>query len=235
MVLAYGYIHFSDKLNDILEYKYEEFMISLFSFFDAVFFRNKKYITIILLTIVMIVCNGFIMLKNGYAAEPNTITNNNKTLIVYYSRSGNTDTIAQYINNQTGADVIKLETVQPYPEQYRATTIQAKKELEEDFYPELKTKINNIADYDVILIGSPNWWGTLSMPIRTFLHETNLSNKQIALFITHEGSGLGRSIDDLKKFQPNVSVLDSIAIRGSNVNSSQQQIQQWINKLGINK
>lgn len=210
-------------------------MVSFFSSLVGLLSRKRISNLMILMVSIMIMFSCLIMVKNGYASEPNTIKSNNKTLIIYYSRSGNTDTIAQYIHNQTGADVVKLETVQPYPEQYRATTIQAKKELEEDFYPELKTKINNIADYDVILIGSPNWWGTLSMPIRTFLHDSDLSDKKIALFITHEGSGLGRSIDDLNKFQPNAIILESTAIRGSDVNNSQQQILQWVNRLGINK
>lgn len=210
-------------------------MVSFFSSLVGLLSRKRISNLMILMASVMIMFSCLIMVENGYASEQNLIISNNKTLIIYYSRSGNTDTIAQYIHNQTGADVVKLETMQPYPEQYRATTIQAKKELEEDFYPELKTKINNIADYDVILIGSPNWWGTLSMPIRAFLHNSDLSNKKIALFITHEGSGLGRSIEDLNKFQPNAIILESTAIRGSDVNNSQQKILQWVNKLGINK
>lgn len=154
---------------------------------------------------------------------------------MYYSRSGNTDFVAQYIHTQVGGDLVRLETVTPYPEEYRATTIQAQNELASDFHPELKTKISNLSDYDTILIGSPMWWGTLSMPIRTFLYSYDLSGKQLALFMTHEGSGLDHSLDDLKKFQPNATILSGLPIYASDVKTSQSKIQNWLTQIGILK
>lgn len=85
-----------------------------------------------------------------------------KALIVFYSRSGNTRALARQLQTLIGAELVELETVQPYPEAYRAVTEQAKHELESGFKPRLKTRIDHIQAYDVILVGSPNWWGTVA-------------------------------------------------------------------------
>lgn len=71
------------------------------------------------------------------------------------------------------------------------------------------------------------------MPVRTFLYSYDLSGKKVALFITHEGSGLGRSMDDLKRFIPEATILDGIAIRGGSAKSSQKQVQEWLTKIDI--
>lgn len=210
-------------------------MFCYFTFIWTIFYQkttqNRHFLFITLLTLL-----STIFVVSSANADQNKSSedkNNKKILIVYYSRTGNTDFIAKQIHEQIGGDVIKLETVEPYPEQYRATTIQARKELEADFRPALKNQIDNIADYDLVFIGSPNWWGTMSMPIRTFLYSYDLSGKTIALFITHEGSGLGRCMDDLKKFIPNATILDGIAIRGGSVQNSQKQIQEWLTNIDI--
>ena len=95
-------------------------------------------------------------------------------LVVYYSRSGNTREIANQIHVLAGGDIVELQTVNPYPAEYRATTEQAKQELQSGYRPPLKTKISDITAYDVVFVGSPNWWGTFSMPVWTFLSEYNL-------------------------------------------------------------
>lgn len=158
-----------------------------------------------------------------------------KVLIVYYSRSGNTRDMAKQIQEKVGGDIVELQTVQPYPSEYKATTEQAKRELESNYFPPLSTKIENIGAYDVVFVGSPNWWSTMAMPVRTFLSENNLSEKTVVPFITHEGSGLGRSVADLKSFCPNATILEGLAVRGSRVNSSQDERTKWLNKLSITK
>lgn len=90
-----------------------------------------------------------------------------KVLVVYYSRSGNTREIANQIHMLVGGDIVELQTVNPYPTEYRATTEQAKQELQSGYRPPLKTKISNIASFDIIIVGSPCWWGTFAMPVWT--------------------------------------------------------------------
>ena len=121
-----------------------------------------------------------------------------KALVVYYSRSGNTRAVAEAIHAAVGGDIVELQPVTPYPEAYRATTDQAKQELASGYKPPLKNRIEHIEAYDVVFVGSPNWWGTVAGPVRTFLSEYDLAGKRIAPFITHEGSALGRSVADIK-------------------------------------
>ena len=117
----------------------------------------------------------------AFAADPGSL----KILTVYYSRTGNTRAVAEEIRRQLGGDIVELQTVQPYPEAYRATTEQARRELETGFKPPLKTKIEGFGAYDVVVVGSPCWWGTVATPVITFLSEYDFSGKTIAPFMTH--------------------------------------------------
>jgi flavodoxin len=156
-----------------------------------------------------------------------------KVLIIYYSRSGNTREIARQIHEIVGGDIMELETVNPYPEEYNAVTKQAKEELNSGYKPPLKTKVKNIAAYDVIFVGSPNWWSTIASPIRTFLSEYDLSGKTIAPFITHAGSRLGRSAADISTLCSKSTILDGLAIWGKDVKTAQNEVLAWLRKLGM--
>jgi Flavodoxins len=156
-----------------------------------------------------------------------------KVLVVYYSRSGNTREIANQIHALAGGDIVELQTVNPYPAEYRATTEQAKQELQSGYKPPLKTKISNIASYDVVIVGSPCWWGTFASPVWTFLSGYNLVGKTIAPFMTHEGSGLGRSESDLAKLCPRSRRLEGLAIRGGSVKTAQKDVESWLKRIGM--
>ena len=165
---------------------------------------------------------GTIFAFSAYGAE-------NNVLVVYFSRTGTTKTVAEQIQKEVDGDIFEIEIVNSYPEEYRATTDQAKKELAEGYLPPLKRKAENLDEYDTIFLGYPIWWGTMPMPVYTFLNENNLSGKKIIPFATHQGSGLGRSISDLAKAVPNGNVeSEGKAIRGS---ISQSEIKEWIKKV----
>lgn len=156
-----------------------------------------------------------------------------KPLIIYYSWGGNTRYMAQQIQNLTGADIFELTTVALYPKEYRPTTEQARRELDSGYRPLLSSKIDNLADYDIIFIGSPNWWATLAMPFFTFLEEHNMAGKTLIPFMTHEGSGFGSSINDLRKLCPNATILEGLAVRGGRVRNAQSDITRWLQKTGM--
>lgn len=157
------------------------------------------------------------------------------SLVVYYTRTGNTRAVAGFIREQTGGDVLPLDTAAPYPEEYRALTEQAKKELESGYKPALKTPIPSLADYDVVFVGSPCWWGTIATPVITFLTEADLSGKTIAPFMTHEGSGLGRSVAHIRELCPKSTVREGLAVRGSRAASSQDEVAAWLREIGVKK
>lgn len=169
-----------------------------------------------------------------------------KVLIAFFSRAGeninvgfiekgNTHVIAEIIAELTGAEMFKIETVTPYPESYSETTDIAKREQDENARPELSTHVENMDQYDIILLGYPNWWGTMPMAVFTFLEEYDFAGKTVIPFCTHEGSGLGRSERDLASLLPEVTLMDGLAIRGSNVNSDQarQSVSDWLREQSL--
>lgn len=139
------------------------------------------------------------LLPFGAAQADETVESNQNpnVLIAYYSWSGNTKEIAEDIHKAVGGTLFEIQTVQSYPEEYRATTEQAKKEINDHFKPELKTKVENMAQYDTVFIGSPNWWGTIAPAVSSFLAEYDLNGKTVIPFITHGGGGEQNTVKDL--------------------------------------
>ena len=119
-------------------------------------------------------------------------------LVIYFSRAGenyfggklmniekgNTEVIAEYIQELTGADLFKVEPVVEYPEDYMKCIDVAKKEMQSNARPEIKESLNDISDYDTIFIGFPNWWGTLPMPMFTQLEQLDFTGKVVKPFVT---------------------------------------------------
>ena len=159
-----------------------------------------------------------------------------KILVVYFSHSGNTRIMATQIKNASGSDIFEVKPVKAYPTDYRSVVDQAKKEISANYKPAIQTKAPaNLASYDVIFVGSPCWWGTVAPPIATFLTQNNFAGKTIVPFMTHEGSGMGRSEDDIRKLCPKSKILEGLPIRGGSVKSSQGEVTAWVKKLGFAK
>ncbi len=170
-----------------------------------------------------------------------------KCLIAYFSRKGknysssgivdlkigNTEVIAHMIQKKTEGDLFHIETVKAYPKDYTETTEVAKNELRTKARPELKNKVENIGAYDLIFLGYPNWWGTPPMAVFTFLESYDFSGKTIVPFCTHEGSGMGHSEKDIAKSCPKATLLEGLAIHGTNVSSAALEVSSWIDRLGI--
>lgn len=156
-----------------------------------------------------------------------------KFLTVFYSRSGNTQSMAGFIQKVVGGDLVRIETLHPYPEEYRATTRQAREELDSGFKPPITTKIANLASYDVIFVGSPCWWSTIAPPVITFLTENDLAGKTVVPFMTHKGSGLGRTQSHVESLCPNSRVLKGLAIWGDDVGSSKDDVMAWLRDIGM--
>lgn len=159
-----------------------------------------------------------------------------KPLIVYFSWGGNTRVVANQIKELTGGDLFEAQTVKSYPKEYRATTEQAKNELNSNARPALKiSKLPNLGSYDTVIICHPNWWGTMPTAMMTLLEANDLSGKKIAQVVTHEGSGVGRSGGDLKKLCPKSEILSPTAIRGGGVKNAQRDVENWLKETGILK
>ena len=158
-----------------------------------------------------------------------------KILIVYYSRTGNTRTVAEYIHKTVGGDIFEIKTVNSYPNEYQAVTEVARREQDTNARPELASNVDNMKQYSTIFLGYPNWWGTMPMFFFTFLESHNLTGKTIVPFCTHEGSGMGRSVADIQKLSPKSTVRDGLAIRGKTANDSQKDVTAWLRRIGMLK
>jgi len=173
-------------------------------------------------------------------------------LIVYFSRHGssvddtdvdavtsaslspgNTIIAANMIQRATGADTFQIVTVNPYPKDYRETTDVAAIEKDNNERPDLSARVENIDAYDTIILGYPNWWGTIPMPVATFLDEYNLSGKTILPYCMHEGSGLGSSVSDITALCPDSTVLSGLSISTRRVESANEDIINWLSGHGI--
>ena len=165
-------------------------------------------------------------------------------LIIYYSREGenyfggelkniekgNTEVITDYIQEFTGADLFKVEPKVPYPESYMECTEVAKKERKDAARPEIKESVGDISSYDTIYIGFPNWWGTLPMPMWTQLEQLDFSGKTVKPFVTHEGSGFGRSLKDLDDLCKGAEIMNGLSIPGANVYNSKDTVKLWVDE-----
>ena len=158
-----------------------------------------------------------------------------KTLIVYFSWGGNTRTVANHIHDLVGGDIVEVETVVPYPDTYEEVTQIAPGELESDYRPELKTKVENMDEYDTLIVGTPIWGGHLTPAMKSFLASYDLSGKSIAPFCTHGGSGTAQSVNDIRSVCPNSTILGSMAVYGSRAENSRSDVEKWLKQINIIK
>ncbi|MDP4240997.1 MAG: flavodoxin [Bacteroidota bacterium] len=175
------------------------------------------------------------MFSSKSSRESGSFPEDKKILVAYFSHSGNTQVIAHQINKNMGGDIFEIQSVQHYPVDYNSVVEVARQELRSGYMPALRSKIDNFNQYDIIFIGYPCWWSTFPAPVKTFFSENDSSGKIIIPFCTHEGSGLGRSVSDLKNLCPKAKVLDGLAIRGSYVKMAQNDIMMWLRRLGMTR
>lgn len=165
-----------------------------------------------------------------------------KSIIIYFSRSGNnyvngqivdlkignTEIVANMIQKLTHSDIFKIEPVISYSNDYSKCIEEAKEDQRRNARPELQTYPENLENYDLIYLGFPNYWGTMPMPVFTLLEKMDFTNKIIMPFCTHEGSGMGNSENDIKKICKSGKVGKGLAIHGANAQYSKEAIKKWL-------
>lgn len=169
--------------------------------------------------------------KESIATDEQPMSKKENILVAYFSHSGNTQVIANKIYESVGGDIFQIMIVDPYPTDYNAVVNLAKQEQKNGYRPELSTKVENMDSYDVIFVGYPNWWATMPMAVFTFLEEYDFSGKTIIPFCTHEGSALGRSVDDITELCSRSTILDGLAVRGRDVKNAQNKVSEWLRKI----
>lgn len=145
---------------------------------------------------------------------------------------GNAQLLAGYAQEITGGDLFLIETEETYPSDYRETTDAAKVEQNEDARPVLSSHVENMEQYDTIVLIYPNWWGDLPMPLYTFLEESDFAGKTILPLCTHEGSGLSGTKNTIAGLCPGATVLEGLSVRGGSAASARQDVEEWLNSSG---
>lgn len=154
-------------------------------------------------------------------------------LVVYYSLTGTTKSIAQKIREKTGGDLFEIETVKGYPAAYAKITEEAKRELETGDLPALKKSPPEMSSYDLIIVGSPVWWYTVSTPVMSFLKQADFAGRRVSSFCTHEG-GVGKFLPHFKEQARNAVILEGIDLfspRRSREGEVDEALDSWLGGL----
>ena len=190
---------------------------------------------------------------SGKKAAPETIETNSeqpaqqvktdkKALVVFFSHAGdnysvgnikvgNTKIVADYISEFTGADQFEIVTHKYDGMAYKPLCDLAKEEQQNGELPPFEGSVD-VSKYDVIFIGGPVWWGTYPQVMFTFFKKYDLNGKTIIPFTTHEGSGLGSCVKDVKKAYPKATVEQGFSIYGHDVRTGKERVEKWLKKLG---
>ena len=156
-----------------------------------------------------------------------------KMLVLYYSQTSNTKAVAQEIATRLGADIEEIVAVNPYDGDFQATIERGKKELDEGIYPEIQPLKADIANYDVVFIGYPIWFGTYAPPVITWLNQVDLSGKKVVPFCTFGSGGLESSIKDLAAAEPKAEILPGYGVRAARLEAMPFEIDQFLKANGF--
>ena len=156
-----------------------------------------------------------------------------KTLIVFFSWGGNTRGIAREIQRQTGADLFEIILKQPYSTNYNTVLMEAQEDQHRQARPEILDLPESIDGYDVILLGYPNWWASIPMPIATFLESYDFSGKTIVPFCSHGGGRFGQSLTAIAKLAPDAVMGEGLSVHYSGGNTLPEDVSAWLDRNGI--
>ena len=156
-----------------------------------------------------------------------------KVLVFYYSQTGNTKMVAEEIATRLGADIEEIVMVNPYDPDFQATIAQCMKDREAGVLPEIQPVAANVADYDVIFLGYPVWFGTYAPPVTKWLDGVDLSGKKVVPFCTFGSGGLESSVAELRKCQPNAEVLDGYGVRAARLEAMPAEVDQFLKANGF--
>lgn len=184
-------------------------------------------------------CSG-----NDSVKKSETMGKSGKVLIVFFSHAGenysvgnvkvgNTKLVADEIQRLTGGDEFEVVAEKDYDMPYDALTRLAKEETENGEKPPFKGEVKNIDEYQTIFIGGPIWWGTYPQVMFTFFDKYDLNGKTIIPFSTHEGSGLGSVVSDLKSIYPNATFKEAFSIYGHETRKDLSKVSKWLKSLNL--
>ncbi len=160
----------------------------------------------------------------------------NSTVVINGKVLGNTQYVAQLIQEMTGGDIFRILPQKPYPTDHRTLVDLAREEQKQDTRPAIVGKIEAPEVYDTIFIGYPNWWGDMPMILYTFLEQYDFSGKTLIPFCTHGGSGFSRTIRTMQDKQPGATVIrNGYALSRSRMERAPSGVAGWLKEIGLKK
>lgn len=168
------------------------------------------------------------------ASQPETEAGST-SLVVYFSWSGNTESVANEIQTQTGADIFEIVPAEPYTDDYDALLDIAQEEQANDARPAIAETVENFEQYDTVYFGFPNWWGDMPMILYTFLDEYDFSGKTIAPFVTSGGSGFSGSIGTIESMEPEATVTEGLSLGSSQAAEPAAAVTEWLAAIGLDQ
>ncbi len=157
------------------------------------------------------------------------------SLVVYFSWSGNTESVAKEIQTQTGADIFEIIPTEPYTDDYDTLLDIAQDEQATDARPAIAEIVENFERYDVVYLGYPNWWGDMPMILYTFLDEYDFSGKTIAPFVTSGGSGFSGTIGTIESMEPDATVTEGLSLESSEAADPAAAVTEWLTGIGLSE
>ncbi len=152
------------------------------------------------------------------------------SLVVYSTHSTNTRKIAEIISEKTEGKLFEILPTEPYPDGYDDVVKQAKKEIGAGYRPDLATDID-VAPYDVIYVGTPNWWSTMAPPVATFLASHDFAGKTVVPFCTHGGGGMAHIQRDMKKLAKGAKVPSGFDLYGNGGSRAEAEVEGWLKEV----
>lgn len=167
-------------------------------------------------------------MAQSVAATTNTSSAKPRLAVVYFSKSGNTESVAKAVQAMTGADIFEVKTVKPYPEAYKPTTEVVKEELEKNIIREIQPIDIDLSKYDVVVLATPTWWHHTAMPLQTWAKAQNFSGKLVLTWNSHDGGGLMHTREDFEKIlKPTGARLGThLTVEGS-VRTNSKEVRTW--------
>lgn len=209
----------------------------------------KKFLTIAVLAVASALClSACNKTKSDGDMTQNEQTKGKRVLVAFFSRTGenygvgritkgNTHIVAEMIAEKTGGDLFEIVPEKAYPDAYEPCTEVAQKEKTDNARPAIKQD-NDVADYDIIFIGYPIWWGDAPMPVYTWIEKHQWQGKTVIPFCTHEGSGLGQSGDNIGSACKGSTLVEGFSMTGTTAQKRQTEakktVEKWIDGLNIN-
>jgi len=163
-----------------------------------------------------------------------TASEGNKVLIAFFSWGGNTRGIAHEIQRQTGFDLFEIEPVDAYSDDYNTVLMEAQRDQHDQARPEITGHVDNMADYDTVLLGYPNWWASIPMPIASFLEQYDFAGKRIIPFCSHGGGRFGQSLTAIAKLAPESNIGQGLSIHYSGGSTLSDDVAAWLIENHLN-